>query len=365
MWGVGLWELYCAWGGRKRGEYMAFGTANWGPWECSMGSSIATGSQCCVGACSAQPSALAAGAAVCLRPCPCPQAAFPFLHLVPLLMVALKWVRPGVGAPVYIPSRWVGLLLISRVFRLGWWHGPAGPPSSVACPALPCLSSWAPRRNMHYHHHPMALSCIIHCMSNPPPPPHPPTPPTVLYCLSLLRYITFKLSFDLRQIPALNELMRAAMRLLLSGDKSEWDRALQARALLLPDASRQLPAVSPVARLPASCSCCCCWSCCCFLRRHSALRQRAGLTPPLLPPSPPSCLQMPHYNSYSMPAMSLHTGAHLIQVPACVVLLSPYRLFGCPSAAFEQVLLNVEQAPTLLPCFHVNPPACPPACPPA
>jgi hypothetical protein len=35
----------------------------------------------------------------------------------------------------------------------------------------------------------------------------------------------------------------------------------------------------------------------------------------LLPPSflP---LQMPHYNSYGMPAMSLHTGAHLIQVPA-------------------------------------------------
>ena len=51
------------------------------------------------------------------------------------------------------------------------------------------------------------------------------------------------------QIPALNELAWAAMRVLLNGDKSQWERALQ----------------------------------------------------------------MPHYNSRSMPAVSLHTGMHLIQ----------------------------------------------------
>ena len=66
---------------------------------------------------------------------------------------------------------------------------------------------------------------------------------------SLLRYITFKLSTDLHQIPALNELTRAALRLLMNGDSSEWDRALQ----------------------------------------------------------------MPHYAAASMPAMSVHTGAHFIQ----------------------------------------------------
>lgn len=67
---------------------------------------------------------------------------------------------------------------------------------------------------------------------------------------SLLRYITFKLSTDLHQIPALNELTRAALRLLFNGDSSEWDRALQ----------------------------------------------------------------MPHYAVASMPALSVHTGAHLIQL---------------------------------------------------
>ena len=51
------------------------------------------------------------------------------------------------------------------------------------------------------------------------------------------------------QVPALHELARAAMRLMFSGDASQWDRALQ----------------------------------------------------------------MPHYNTRSMPAISLHTGMHLIQ----------------------------------------------------
>ena len=87
-----------------------------------------------------------------------------------------------------------------------------------------------------------------------------------LYCLcSLLRYITFKLSFDLRQIPALNELMRAGMRLLLSGDKSEWDRALQVRP---PAACCQL---SAQADCRSCCNCCSCCSCCrpCSCSRHA------------------------------------------------------------------------------------------------
>ena len=67
---------------------------------------------------------------------------------------------------------------------------------------------------------------------------------------SLLRYITFKLTVDLQQVPALNELLRAGLRLLLNGDASEWDRALQ----------------------------------------------------------------MPHYTVSSMPAISLHTGCHLMQL---------------------------------------------------
>ena len=52
------------------------------------------------------------------------------------------------------------------------------------------------------------------------------------------------------QIPALQELTRSAIRLLLNGDASQWDRAMQ----------------------------------------------------------------MPHYNPTSMPAISLHTGMHLCQV---------------------------------------------------
>ncbi|KAL3139966.1 hypothetical protein ABBQ38_004253 [Trebouxia sp. C0009 RCD-2024] len=66
---------------------------------------------------------------------------------------------------------------------------------------------------------------------------------------SLLRYITFKLTVDMQQIPALNELVRAGLRVLLNGDSSQWDRAMQ----------------------------------------------------------------MPHYNTRSMPSISFHTGMHLIQ----------------------------------------------------
>ena len=67
---------------------------------------------------------------------------------------------------------------------------------------------------------------------------------------SLLRNITFKLARDVQQIPALKSLTAAGLRLLTSGDSSEWDQAMQ----------------------------------------------------------------MPHYNSNDMPCISSETALHLIQV---------------------------------------------------
>lgn len=66
---------------------------------------------------------------------------------------------------------------------------------------------------------------------------------------SLLRWLTFKVLVDLQQIPALNQLTIAGLRMLMNGDSSQWDRALR----------------------------------------------------------------MPHYNSRAMPAISFHTGVHLVQ----------------------------------------------------
>lgn len=57
---------------------------------------------------------------------------------------------------------------------------------------------------------------------------------------SLLRYITFKLTVDLAQIPALNQLAKAAMQAMLSGDMSQWDQAIQ-----MPHYNyRSMPAIS-------------------------------------------------------------------------------------------------------------------------
>jgi hypothetical protein len=61
--------------------------------------------------------------------------------------------------------------------------------------------------------------------------------------------VAFKLATDFHSVPALNELSLSLLRLLVNGDCSDWDRALQ----------------------------------------------------------------MPHYAAESMPAISVHTGAHLIQ----------------------------------------------------
>ncbi|RMZ55129.1 hypothetical protein APUTEX25_005407 [Auxenochlorella protothecoides] len=135
-----------------------------------------------------------------------PRAAWIFLWVLPTFMRVLEWLRPGLSAPVYIPS-------------------------------------------------------------------------------SLLRYITFKLSLDVQQLPALNELLRAAFRLLLSGDGSEWDRAVQ----------------------------------------------------------------MPHYNQYSMPALSLHTGAHLVQL----INERRFRLYDRGSRRANRAAYGVARPPDLAAQYHL------------
>ncbi len=72
----------------------------------------------------------------------------------------------------------------------------------------------------------------------------------VLVPSPMLRAVTFKLFVDMSQIPALQYLFSTGLQVLFSGDKSQWDRALQ----------------------------------------------------------------MPHYNTASMPAISWHTGMHFGQV---------------------------------------------------
>lgn len=95
----------------------------------------------------------------------------------------------------------------------------------------------------------------------------------------LLRYVTFKLSTDLHHIPALNELTRAALRLLFNGDSSEWDRALQ----------------------------------------------------------------MPHYAVASMPALSVHTGAHLIQL----IRRGKFELYDYGSSAVNQTRYGLAHPPNV------------------
>jgi lysosomal acid lipase/cholesteryl ester hydrolase len=119
------------------------------------------------------------------------------------------------------------------------------PPIASSCAACLCL-------RLHYH--------------LPLPPPGPQGAPVYIPS-ALLRSIAFKLTADLAQVPALNELTRAALRLLLNGDASEWDRALQ----------------------------------------------------------------MPHYAAASMPAISLHAGAHLMQLMANGARFTLFD-YGSPAA---------------------------------
>lgn len=94
-----------------------------------------------------------------------------------------------------------------------------------------------------------------------------------------LRYVTFKLTLDLSELPALQSLVRRSMQALMSGDASEWDLAMQ----------------------------------------------------------------MPHYNSTSMPAVSLHTGAHFGQWsrdPA-------FRLFDHGSSAANRRVYGSPRPPSI------------------
>ena len=102
---------------------------------------------------------------------------------------------------------------------------------------------------------------------------------------SLLRYITFKLTVDLQQVPALNELTRAGLRLLFNGDASEWDRALQ----------------------------------------------------------------MPHYAVASMPAISLHTGSHLMQLMST----GKFSLYDYGSSTANRKHYGTSQPPDVAAHYHL------------
>ncbi|KAL4458518.1 hypothetical protein ABPG75_013383 [Micractinium tetrahymenae] len=101
----------------------------------------------------------------------------------------------------------------------------------------------------------------------------------------LLRYITFKFTMDLRHMPALQDLIRAFMRMMLSGDSSQWDAALQ----------------------------------------------------------------MPHYSTYSMPALSLHCGAHFAQWSNDL----SFRLFDYGSAAANRRHYGSDRPPSLADNFRL------------
>ncbi|KAL4539401.1 hypothetical protein Ndes2437B_g02221 [Nannochloris sp. 'desiccata'] len=102
---------------------------------------------------------------------------------------------------------------------------------------------------------------------------------------SLLRYITFKLTVDLQHVPALNELTRAGLRLLLNGDASEWDQALQ----------------------------------------------------------------MPHYAVASMPAISLHTGSHLMQLMSA----KKFLLYDYGSLAANRKHYGTDVPPDVAAHYHL------------
>lgn len=101
----------------------------------------------------------------------------------------------------------------------------------------------------------------------------------------LLRYITFKFTMDLRHMPALRDLVRAFMRVMLSGDSSQWDAALQ----------------------------------------------------------------MPHYSTYSMPALSLHCGAHFAQWANDL----SFRLFDYGTAAANRRHYGRDRPPSLADHFRL------------
>lgn len=102
---------------------------------------------------------------------------------------------------------------------------------------------------------------------------------------SLVRYIAFKLSLDMDHIPGLNELTRAGISLMLSGDSSQWDRALQ----------------------------------------------------------------MPHYNTYSMPAVSFHTGDHFMQL----MRTGRFRLYDYGSPEDNKAHYGTSKPPDIAQHYHL------------
>jgi hypothetical protein len=133
---------------------------------------------------------------------------------------------------------------------------------------------------------------------------------------SLLRYLTFRVFADLQQIPALNELTLAGMR---------WVLLATPHPDLTTKAVGELLAAAAVIRIQV-------WKGGATVgallttvdRSHSA---RVRWLPYLRRTPPRSrrmllngdasqwdrALQMPHYNARAMPAISFHTGVHLVQ----------------------------------------------------
>ena len=166
-----------------------------------------------------------------------PKVAWPFLYAVPALVKLLRWIRPGMvssgndshSANIFMAYKlcitYLHVIHIRFLFVFFFCF----------CVCLESIQMYVVATIKHE-------ILILICCCGQGTAARIPSP--------LLRYVMFKLTVDLHQIPALNELSRAALRLLLNGDASEWDRALQ----------------------------------------------------------------MPHYNEASMPAISLHTGDHIMQL---------------------------------------------------
>ncbi|EFN54341.1 hypothetical protein CHLNCDRAFT_24871 [Chlorella variabilis] len=113
-------------------------------------------------------------------------------------------------------------------------------------------------------------SCVLPAAGDLPLFPDPVLLPTTA---------PVRLPQDLRHMPALHDLVKAGMRMMMSGDSSQWDAALQ----------------------------------------------------------------MPHYSTYSMPALSLHSGAHFAQWSNDL----SFRLFDYGTAAANRERYGTDRPPSI------------------